>query len=294
MVVHVAADRGAAAPADGAGVERGGDPQLEALRPERVVVVRAVDAVHVEPQGVARQLRVAIRDHAGRPLHVAGEEHRLEAEHVDRVLELLDRLGGGVHGDRRDRRETVGELTERVGVVAVERPARATTDALVLEVKEHEADAGIDHGEVEADLVEPLVEQLGEHRGGEVARVAHRRAPEGGTRHAPVRPLGRGQPVPRRRRPEGAWEQVAQCRLAGVDALLAEITGQRREVLDVVAVDVDDGVAETFSYGGRSRRRHRGGLYGRRSRWGHRRPDDTPTSLIASFGWAPSTVASRW
>ena len=103
VVVHVVRDRRAAPPPDRARVERHADAEVLALRPHRVVVVRAVDAVHVDPLRVLRELGITVGDRGDRALHVAREQHRLEAELAHRVLELGDRLVGRVHRDRRHR-----------------------------------------------------------------------------------------------------------------------------------------------------------------------------------------------
>ncbi len=191
VVVHVVRDRRAAPPPDGAGVERHADAELLALRPHRVVVVRAVDAVHVDPLRVLRELGITVGDRGDGTLHVAREQHRLEAELAHGVLEVGDRLVGGVHRDGRYRHHAVAELGERVGVGAVQRAARAAPLLLVDVVHEDEPEARVRDAHVDPELVEPLVHELRAQRGREVARVACRRSPPRGPRGALRRPLGR-------------------------------------------------------------------------------------------------------
>ena len=150
MVVHVARDRAARAEPDEARVEGDRDAELLGGRPDRVVVVGAVDAELIEPRRPPRQLRLRRGRRVDRALHVSGAQHRLEAEHVDRVLELGHGFVGRVHRDRRHRREPVGERGEGLGVAAVERAARAAARVVLPRVEEHEPEARVHDAEVEA------------------------------------------------------------------------------------------------------------------------------------------------
>src|SRR5437763_1715985 len=62
VVVDIAGDRPAVLPAERAGVEAGRDVELPALLPQRVVVVGAVEAVRVVPQGPLGQVGVLLGD----------------------------------------------------------------------------------------------------------------------------------------------------------------------------------------------------------------------------------------
>ena len=182
VVVHVARDRRAVLPAHGRRVERGRDAELAALLPDRVVVVRAVEAEGVGPHRVLRELRVDGRGGGDRPLHEAGHHHGTEAERRRRARVRRPLRRACAWGSRR-RQQPVGELGEHPGVEAVERAARAPTVALVVEVAEEQAEAGVDHAEVDA-----RARGAARAGAGEASRWR-------GRRRAPCRrcPMGRGR-----------------------------------------------------------------------------------------------------
>ena len=72
------------------------DLQFHALRPQRVIVVEPVHAERVEPEGCGYGTVGVRLDGAA---HHALHHHRLQAQLVDRELELFDRFIGRVHGD---------------------------------------------------------------------------------------------------------------------------------------------------------------------------------------------------
>src|SRR5207244_3744717 len=74
-----------------AGVEGGRDAQLDALGPELVVVVRAVEAERVVPGGESRYLRILGANGLHGARDEAAEHGRLEAQ-LRGMLQLLDRL----------------------------------------------------------------------------------------------------------------------------------------------------------------------------------------------------------
>ena len=174
-----------------------------------------------------------------------------------RVLELVDRLVGGVHGDLGDGEQPVGELGEHAGVEPVERPARAAAVALVVEVAEQEPEARVDDADVDAELVEPLVQEAGEHGGGAVDGELHPAVAPRSACDAPVGALLGGEAVPVDDRTEGA-RGAAQHRLAvEAHALLDQLPGQGREELDGVTVDVDHRVVELAPHLGGTQSAHR-------------------------------------
>ena len=126
MVVGEVGRRQAQALASEAGVEGGRDAQLDALGPELVVVVRAVEPERIVPGGESRHLGILRADRLHGARHEAAEHRDLEAQ-LRGVLQLLDGFVGGVHGDDRGRRHPIGEVAEAVGGVHVEGPARGAT-----------------------------------------------------------------------------------------------------------------------------------------------------------------------
>ena len=101
----------------------------------------------------------------------------LKPSFADRVVELRDRLVGRVHRDLRDRRHAVGVREVDLGVERVERAARHLAQLGVEDRERREPAARVEHREVDAELVEPLVEQARQVRGGAVERVRGGQAP---------------------------------------------------------------------------------------------------------------------
>jgi hypothetical protein len=69
---------------------------------------------------------------------------------------------------------------------------RSATRLVVLNARQAQPGRRVDHGEIGADLIEALVEQLRHHRGGAVERVFALAVPEIRLRDAPLGELGRG------------------------------------------------------------------------------------------------------
>ncbi len=92
------------------------------------------------------------------------------------------------------------------------------------------------------ELVEALVEQPGEHRGGAVEGVAGRHAPPAGAGRSPsVRRASTSRPRRHRRQSD----ERGRSRSASVSAgVVADEVADQREVLDEVAVGVDDRMVE--------------------------------------------------
>jgi hypothetical protein len=74
------------------------------------------------------------------------------------VLEFFDRLGRRVHRDHRGRRQPVGVRGELLGGERVERAAGRAAHLVVADEGHGEAGGRIEHGEVQSEFVEPLVE----------------------------------------------------------------------------------------------------------------------------------------
>ena len=173
MVVHVAR-RGPRHPVRLQGaVEHRCDPELDALRPQRVVVEGAVDAERVEPVLAAPTPVIG----ADRPARVTREHRGLESELAHRVLELVDRELRVEHRYQRADRRAVAVRGEQVGERAVRGSAPQSDQLVVGRLQVGEGHRRVEQREVDAHLVEALVEQRGEVRGRTVARVLRRPAP---------------------------------------------------------------------------------------------------------------------
>ena len=158
-----------------------------------------------------------------------------------RVLHLLDRLGRlrqAQHADRHDAIEVGGEQ------VGDHRVVRADGDVAQLGIgdvaSEGEPDTREDDGEVDAPVVEAVVEQAGDRGGGAVAHV---------DRHAPVRRPAQASPASfLHRELVPAVEAVPVAGAERVDvggaADLRDVVEVHGEQLHPVAVGVDDRVVE--------------------------------------------------
>ena len=232
-----------------------------------------------------------------RPVHEPVDEDRLQAELEDGVLEGRDGLLGRVGGDLRHRRQAVGVGPVHLGAEGVQRPAGDLAHLGVLDRRGGQRAARVEHGEVDAEIAEALVEEPRELRGGAIQGVGRRQAPPGRARRPVRAPLGLREPAP-----------GPQHRLVVVDAsrllealrevapalrlhVLAHELHQHGPGLDEVPVGVDDGVAEARAQrGGRGSR-------GCRCRGGSPRPSEGRAprkAASASFGSrASSACGSR-
>ena len=95
------------------------------------------------------------------------------------MIHLGEGLLGREHGDRRHRDQPVRVRAEGLGHVGVERAGEGPAQLVVGEGGDGEAVGGIEDRNVDPDLVEALVKQLGHHRGGAVGRVAGGKPPPG-------------------------------------------------------------------------------------------------------------------
>ena len=172
VVRDIARRRRAAAPTHAGGVERGRHVELHEAAPQRVVVVRAVEAEGIDPACTPRQ--VLARDRA---VHEAGAHDRAQPECLDRVLEHLDRLVGRVRGHDGNRLEPVPETGVRLRVIGVERACGRDAQVGVVEAHHGESVGGVADGDVDAEFVEPFVQERREHRAGAVVRVLAGQSP---------------------------------------------------------------------------------------------------------------------
>jgi hypothetical protein len=171
MVEGEVAGRIAQAKAAAAGMEGGRDAQLAALLPDQVVVVLAVDAEILVGHGEAADRRVEILGHRYPARNAAAEHADLAAELLGAELQLGDRLLGREHRDHGGRRQPVRELGEVFVGDDVEAAHHGAPGLVVGNARDAEAGGGIDHAEIDAELVEPVVEHARHHRRGAIARV---------------------------------------------------------------------------------------------------------------------------
>ena len=170
--------------------------------------------------------------------HGAADEGRhlgdFESERVG-VFELGDAFLRRVQRDHGGDGHAVGPLAVLLGGEVVEGAADGLADLVVLHVREAEADGGVEHDEVHADLVHALVQESRQHGGGAVERVLGGQGPPGRDRHA----LGAAL-VPAHRGPAAADAGVAVA-LDDVGAAdVLEVVEEGGHELDDVGVAVDD------------------------------------------------------
>ena len=165
------------------------------------------------------------------------------------VFEFLDRFGRRMHRHACGRRDAIGVFAENVGVIIVERAARDSPQFVIPICDREEPLTRIEHGEVEAHLVEPAVEQLW-HRGGRaVVGVFRRIGPPHRTRQAKFAPLLGRRVIPAEVKGRIGRSLVTLEHRAA--AGIANVVEQRGFELDDVTVRVDYRMADAFANFGR-------------------------------------------
>ena len=172
------------------------------------------------------------------PAHVVGDHDDLEAELAHRVRRLFDGFLGGVHGHHGRRSHAVGEGPEHLGIHPVHRARHRAAQILVGIRDVEEPERRIHEREVDAEVVESLVEEPRHHGGGPVQRIAGLpppRGPMGTALHA----LGRRHLVPAR--VLGLLHELVDD---GGAAHVAQEVEEDRDGLEPVAIAVDHRVIE--------------------------------------------------
>ena len=190
-------------------VEARRHPELAALLPDGIVVVRAVDPDDVVPLDVLRRLGLLLLERRHAPPHEPAQHRDLVAELRHRELQLLDGLFRRVHGDDGGRDHAVVEAAELVGREHVVGAADGPAQPRVLHAVEAQAGGRVDHAEVDAEIVESLVHEARQHGGRAVEDVLAGRRPERllPTRRRPARP-----PTARARSARAGWPAPAPPR----------------------------------------------------------------------------------
>ncbi len=212
------------------------DAQFDAFRPDRVVVVVAVDAEHVVPHRKARGVGVVGggRRHFAR--HVAAEHADLRAQLLGGKFELGDRFVGGVHRDDRRRRQPVAEAAEIIGRDDVVGADHGAAGGVVLDARQAQPGSRVDDDKVEAQFVEAVVQELRHHRGGAVERVFRLARPEGLLTHALLAALGDRH----RQQLAGRPHRLQKSVRGQIAADLAHLVAEHRIVFDPMAVAIHD------------------------------------------------------
>ena len=236
VVVAEIGRRQAQALVAGGAVEGGCYAQFDAFRPDRIVVVFAVEAEHVVPHGKARA--VGVVGGGGRHLagHVAAEHADLRAQLPGDEFQFGDRLVGGVHRDDRRRGQPVAELGEIIGRDDVVGADHGAAGGVVLNARKAQPGGRVDDDEIEAELVEAVVKQARHHRGGAVERVLRLAAPERRLADALGAPLGGRH----RQRVAGRPHRLQKAVRGQVAADLAHLVAEHRIVFDPMPVAIDD------------------------------------------------------
>ena len=212
------------------------DSQLDAFRPHRIVVVLAVEPEHVEPGRGSR--RIHCRDPAA---DHARHHHDFQAEFPDHVLELRACLLRRMHRDHRCGRHAIGKLAEKFRDEPVERAAGRAPRFVNGMERNAEPGGWIEHGEIHAEFVEPLVKQARQNLGRAIASVLRRQRPECLLRA----PRALALLLRRRQLPRYATVERAKSLDCASAAELFQLVDDDRAELQPMPVGVDHRMLET-------------------------------------------------
>jgi hypothetical protein len=298
VVVHVVADRLPAGPALAAVVRGDGHAELDHLGPERVVVVLAVDAVEVDVADLLGDLGVLgggvlLGNGTNRPAHAAGDVDHLQAQRLDRELQLLDAFLRRVQRNARHRCQAVGIGAVLVGMEVVDGAVQwLAVFAAGRGGREHIV--GEQDRVVRALLTQALVQQRGQRVGGQVVGVARHAGPPGRAQRAVELALFGALLVPVLAAAVACDEAAAQGLAQCIDELAAAVVlhvvfEHGGEVVDV-DIRVDHGMVEAGFHGGGARCVHavqsivhlRGSLGGGRNAAGYAPPSRLPKKAFGN------------
>ena len=258
VVPHEVGRQAAVRPPHRTAVAGDRDAEVDEALPDRVVVEGAVDSERVDVDASLGRVRLPFGVGLDRARDRAPGDEHLQAEAV-RVFHLLDRLGRLGQAQHPDRHHPVEVRREQVRHHRVVGPEGHVAEVGIGDVTaEGQPDAREHDRQVDAPVVEAVVEQARDGGGGAVSDV------DG---HAPVRrpaqallpPFLDGELVP-------AVEPVPVPSAEPVDVRrapdLGDVVEVHREQLDPVAVGVDHRVVELLAHLG-ALRRHNTGSSGR-------------------------------
>ena len=171
-------------------VEGRSDTELLALRPDRIVVVIAVQRQDVVPNGETPRIGVGRRHGSDAPRHTAAEHPHLRPQLLRHVFKLGDRLVGRVHGNDRGRGHPVAQIAEVFGGDDVVGANHRSPGVVIADARHAQTGGRVDDREIGAELVKALVEQARHHRGRAIERVLRLTAPEGWLRDTPALSFG--------------------------------------------------------------------------------------------------------
>ena len=156
-------------------------------------------------------------------------------------MQLGDGLGGVGHRDHRHRLEPVAQPVEHLHGVAVERAREDRPQLRRRRQSGEEPVGGVQDGVVEAELVEPLVQQRWNRACRAVERVAGRDRPPAGPEDAAPPPLF---PWGELEHPGPAAHHLVQTLRGVLTGEVHNVVAHERHELDLVAVGVDHGMVE--------------------------------------------------
>ena len=212
-------------------VELGRHAELLTAGPHRVVVEVGVVGERVDPTGARHRLGAG-----DRPQDRTVHHHGLQPELDDGVIERGERLGRGVHGDDRDGLHPVAMATADLREVAVVGTRDPDPQLVVGRAEQAERAGAEQQGEVDAELIEPLVQQVG-HDGRRPVEGVRRRNPPPGV---PERP-GAASLLDRQVAKAGSAAHRLVVPLGdGLTRLFDEQVAHDRRELDQVPVAIDD------------------------------------------------------
>ncbi len=175
------------------------------------------------------------------PQHEPTEQERSQPERAVGVLELGDCFLRCVRRDDPHGAQAIAVRRVALRVVPIACPRQRATHLVVVECHRHQTQRRVQQREVDADVVEALVQQLRQHRGGAIERVHTRQRPPSRTavtHGAPSRIVH----CAHERRAADHLVEPARDVVAGLVG--NQIPHQRHE-LDAMTVGVDHGVIES-------------------------------------------------